>query len=403
MRFSNNFLIGLMAAMSLPGTACAGSLNSAFKNGTVNGNIRAYYFTRDFETRTNEHAFSLGGALRAETGEWGIVKFGLGYYTAQDLGTNNSNPAKVNRRLGEDLEVLGEAYIKASLADTTLTLGRQKINTPFANPGDAFMIPFTFDGVSIKNKSISNLTLEMDYVNEIKNRNSDEFVDVGRFATNRFGVPVTGTSGTLMIGGVYKINSLKFAAWLYNHDELFNTLYLQTDYSFAASGDLKPFIGVQFARQGDTGNELLGEVDSTLYGIRGGASFGKAKLTLAYNSVSEEKDSFRNGAFLAPYNFSTSPLFTNNQLSTVENVDSGDAIKLTFNYNFPTPKLAFKLSYAVFDFDSAVDREATDVDVTYTMDDIVKGLSARWRLEVVTADSARVEQINHRFQLQLKF
>lgn len=401
MRYSTFILTGLIATMSMSETLFANDFSSAIKNGSINGNIKAYYNTRNFETKTNETAFSLGGALRAETGPWGPVKTGVGFYTAQDLGTNNSNPEKVNKRLGSDLEVLGEAYVNVSMADTSLTLGRQKINTPFANPGDAFIIPFTFEAVSLKNNSVANLTLEANLIQTIKNRNSDDFVDVGKFSTTRYGVMETNTSGTLVLGAAYEVGSSKLQAWYYDYADLFNTIYLQANHNFAAIGDIKPFIAGQFGSQRDSGDELLGKVDSTLYGIQGGGVFGKAKLTLAFNSVADESDAFRNGAFLAPYTFSTSPLFTNNMVETVENVDSGDAAKITLNYNFSKVKL--KLSYAKFDFDTAADREATDFDVTYSLDGLSKGLSARWRVEVVTSDTDSVEQTNNRFQLMLKF
>jgi hypothetical protein len=393
--------LGFLTSMSFSTVAISGAIETAIEEGTVGGNIRAYYNTRDFETKTDESAFSLGGALRAETGSIGPFKFGLGYYTAQDVGTNSSDPAKVNKRLGGEIEVLGEAYVSASAADTLVTAGRQRLSTPFANDGDAFMIPFSFEGGSIKNKSVPNLTLELDYINSIKNRNSDEFVDVGKYSTGRFGVDATATSGTTILGAVYAVDGLKLQAWAYEFSDLFTSVYIQGNYNFSVSGDVKPFFAAQIASQSETGDELLGEVDSTLWGLQGGAGFGKSKLTLAYTAVEEESGTFRNGAFLAPYSFSTSPIFTNNMLATVENVDAGDALKLTYNYSFSKVKL--KLSYAEFDFETAADLEAVDVDVTYNMDEIVKGLTARWRLEVVSSDVDRVEQINHRFQLQLKF
>lgn len=401
MRFSNFLLTGLIATTGMSETVFASDLASAIKNGSVNGNIKAYYNTRDFETKTDEEAFALGGAIRAETGPWGPVKLGVGFYTAQDLDTNDDDPAKVNKRLGSDLEVLGEAYVKTSMADNTLTIGRQKLSTPFANPGDAFIIPFTFEAASLKNNSIENLSLELDLIQTIKNRNSDEFVDVGIFSTRRFGAVEADTSGTLVFGASYKVGSSKLQAWYYNHAELFNTIYLQVNHKFAANGDIKPFIAGQFGSQSDTGDKLLGTVDSTLYGVQGGAAFGKAKLTLAFNSVAEETSAFKNGAFLAPYNFSTSPLFTNNMLQTVENVDAGDAYKVTFNYSFTNAEL--KLSYADFDFKTAADRDATDFDITYKLDNVTKGLSARWRVEVVSSDTKSVEQTNHRFQLMMKY
>jgi hypothetical protein len=393
--------LALFTSVGFSSVALSDVINTALENGKVSGNIRAYYNTRDYETRADESAFALGAALRAETGGIGAFKFGLGAYTAQDLGTNSSDPAKVNKRLGSDLEVIGEAYVSASAADTLFTLGRQRISTPFANDGDAFVIPFSFEGGSIQNKSIANLTIELDYINTIKNRNSDEFVDVGKWSTNRYGVGKTSTSGTTILGAIYAVDAIKLQAWAYDYADLFTSIYLQGNYSFSVSGDIKPFVAAQFVSQSETGDELLGEVDSTLWGLQAGASFGKSKLTLAYTSVAEESGTFRNGAFLTPYSFSTSPIFTNNMLATVENVDAGDAFKLTYNYSFAKVKL--KLSYAEFDFESAVDIEAVDVDVTYSMDEMVKGLSARWRVEFLSSNIAAAEQINHRFQLQLKF
>src|SRR5690606_32424190 len=106
-----------------------------------------------------------------------------------------------------------------------------------------------------------------------------------------------------------------------------------------------------------------GTVDTTLYGVQGGISIDKAKLILGYNDIAENADAFNNGAFLAPYNFSTSPLYTNNMLQNMENVDSGQGMKFTFLYSFPSVEL--KVSHARLDFATIADLDATDIDVTY--------------------------------------
>jgi hypothetical protein len=392
-------IIGCSLATS---TLAADNIQTAFKEGSVSGNIRAYYNTWDFETSTDQSAFALGGLLKAETGPIGWAKFGLGYYTAQDMDTNNSDPAKVDGRLGSELEVLGEAYVALSGADSSLTLGRQKINTPFANPGDAFIIPVLYEGTSFTNKSISNLTLQASYLTTIKNRNSEEFVDVGSFSTSRFGVASTETSGTLILGASYKAQGLGLQAWYYQFSDLFDTTYLQASYNFAGNDTVKPFVEAQMGSQSDSGDKLLGTVDSTLWGVQGGVSIDKAKFTLAYNTVAEETSAYKNGGFLAPYNFSTSPLFTNSMLQTLENSNAGDAIKLTFNYGLPSLKV--QLSYATYDFKNNVaDRDEIDADLTHPMDYVTPGLSLRWRLGVVSSDAKNVEAINNRFQAQYTF
>lgn len=379
----------------------ADNLKDLVRNGSVSGNVRAYYNTRDYPEKTDEAGFALGGALRAESGSLGLFNFGLGYYTAQDLGLNSDDPAEVNKRLGEDLEVLAEAYGKLTFSNATFSAGRQKFNTPFANPGDAFIIPFTFNGYSLESKPLESLTLKADYFTSIKNRNSDTFVNVGEWSTARYGVDVTGTSGTLNLGALYKAGGADAEIWFTDNAQLFRTLYLKAGYQF--SGDsIKPFVGFQYAGQQETGDALLGTVDSSLLGLQAGAAAGQAKFTLGYNSVAESQDAFKNGAFLSPYTFSTSPLFTNNMLQTVENVDAGNAIKGTFNYAFGN-SVKLKLSYATFDFNNTADRDAVDVDITYNFSGFYQGLSLRWRLEVVTSDVSSVEQTNNRFQLQFVF
>ncbi|HEY7772793.1 MAG TPA: OprD family outer membrane porin [Marinagarivorans sp.] len=395
----------LLGASQVPCTVAevAEELKTYFDKGTISGNIRAYYNTRDYEVKTDEAAFSLGGALRAETAPMGIVSLGVGFYTAQDLGTNDEDPAKVNGRLGSELEVLGEAYVKLSKSGHTARAGRIRIETPFANSGDAFIVPFAFEGWAYKYNSSDKLTFEVDYINAIKNRNSDQFVDVGIWSSNQFGIAeAQATSATVNLGATYKGDGYKLEAWGASYADFYNQLYLYGDYAFGGSDQIKPFIGVQFGMQQDSGDALLGDVESSIYGVNAGAAMGDFKVTLALNSVPDDEESYRNGAFLSPYTFSTSPLFTNNMLQTFENVDAGSAQKVTLNFN-PTSQLAMKLSFATFDFDQVVDRDAVDADVTYKFANYLKGLSLRWRLEVVTSDDENVEQTNMRFQTQYVF
>lgn len=384
-------------------SAQAAPLQSYFDNGSVSGNIRAYYNTREYEVRADEAAFSLGGALRAETGAMGALSLGAGFYTAQDLNTNDDDPTKVNGRLGSELEVLGEAYLKLSSESHTAKVGRQRIETPFANSGDAFIIPFAFEALSYQLKGSEKIGFEVDYINSIKNRNSDEFIDVGVWSSNRFGISnPESTSGTVIVGATYKDSGLKLEGWGSRYTEFYDQVYLRGDYTFEGGDGVTPFVGVQYAMQKDSGDALVGDVDSTIYGLQTGASMGRFKLTLGFNQVPDQADSYRNGAFLSPYTFSTSPLFTNNMLQTFENVDAGSATKLTLNFN-PSEQVAMKLSFATFDFDQVVDREALDVDVTYRFSDTLKGLSLRWRMEIVSSDSESVEQTNMRFQTQYVF
>lgn len=390
--------IGL-AAIGCCGAACAwDALEEALTGGEASGNFRSHYNERDYETRADAPAYAVGGGLRVETGSLGWMKLGAGFYTVQDLGMNNEDPARVDGRMGDDLEVVGEAYLNLGAADTSVTVGRQKLVTPFANPIDVFIVPFTYEAVSIKSTSMPGLTLELDYVDEIKSAGSDEFVNVGEWSANRYGIEAAETDGTLMLGAVYKDGAVMLHAWWYDFADLFVSRYLQADYAFAVPGGVEPFVSAQLISQSESGAALLGAVDSMLYGAQAGVAIGGSRLTLGYTRVDENPGAFRGGAFLAPYNFSTSPLYTNSMLQNMENVDAGEAVKLTFGYAFTSVDL--KISYADLDFATAVDVVATDFDVTYRMD---RSMSLRYRVEVVTSDTAAAEQSDHRFQIQYVF
>lgn len=384
---------------------CAGAaladIENALKEGVVSGNLRMHYNFRDFAAQTDASAFALGGGLRAETGAIGFMKAGVGFYTAQDLGTNNANPAKVDTRMGSNLEVLGESYVTFASSHTSATFGRQKVVTPFANPIDVFIVPFTYEGISIKNNSITNLTFELDYLTTIKSAGSDKFVDVGIWSTNRLGVPVTDTSGTLILGSSYTNNGTNAQAWFYNFDDLFRAQYVQAGYEFRSANNMKPFINAQLITQQESGAALLGNVDTTLIGLQGGATIQNATLSVGFNKVYEQEDAFNNGAFLAPYSFSSSPLFTNNMILSMENLDAGEATKLMLIYRFP--QVLLRVSHTDMDFFSIADRSASNLDITYNMNHILEGLSLRYRLEVIQSDEKAVEQSDHRLQLQYTF
>ena len=49
-------------------TATAGSVGEAIEASKVDGNFRTYYNTRSYDTKTDESALAVGGALRVKTG-----------------------------------------------------------------------------------------------------------------------------------------------------------------------------------------------------------------------------------------------------------------------------------------------------------------------------------------------
>lgn len=276
------------------------------------------------------------------------------------------------------------------------------VNTPFANPADAFLIPTLFEGISFNNQTIPYLSLSAHYLTKIKDRPSNEFLNVGEFSANRLGIPTEKTKGTIIGNATYTIGTLSLEGWFYQFADLFNMGLVQANYDFPEIHGLRIYLGAQGVLQKDEGRRLLGVVDTLAYGLKIGAVKGPAELILSYNSVSDRPDAFRNGAILAPYSFSNTTLFTNNIVSSLENSDSGDVYKALLSYRV-APNLTFLVSHAVFKFNNKADVSETDIDWRYGLDRIAKGLSFRNRIGIITSDTKGSDMLDIRVQFEYLF
>lgn len=401
-----NHIVGLLIATSLsvPTLALgADSLKEVISEGKVSGAIRSYYNFRDFDTKLDTSAFALGGYLHAETGP--LYGFNLGgtFYISDDVGTRSKNPARRNPNLPGQAYTLGEAYLQYRGFDTVFTIGRQKLDTPFANPSDAFMIPVTFEAVGFSNTSIKNLTLSVHYLDRIKNRPDDEFTDIGRFVPRRLGVTETADAGTGIVGAVYSEKTLKLQTWGYLFSDLFHIAYLQADYAFPAVwGGVIPEVAGQYIYEGNNGDDLFGDVDVNGFGVKIGGKRGPLGLSFAFNHVIAEGGSFRNGAVLAPFSFATGPMFTNSMVETLENSDAGNAFRVALEYKFREYFIT-KVSFVAYERDAVVDTTETDVDFTYVFTDFLEGLSFRVRLGLINSGTDSAKLLELRPQLQYVF
>jgi len=405
-----SILIALVYLFIFSHIAYGEDVKDLFENGRIDGIIRNYFQTRSFETQPDAAAVSVGGKLVFDSGSYNGFGARLGFYTTNGFGLANGGQPEFNGALAvEGINILGEAYLEFSNLDMMIRAGRQKLSTPFLNPSDAFIIPFMVNGVSISNTHFKNLSLHAMHIVNVRNRQSDEFVNAGEFATKRLGVLSTDTSGTSIFGVDWESNNLKAQVWEYYLFDLFNLFYLQVDYSFPVNeNSIEPFMSIQFAREDETGDALLGEVGSTILGGKLGVVRGATILSFSLNYVPKNSNTFRNGGILAPFTFATGPLFTNSQmqgLTTQGTSQIGFVYKANLTHQF-TSQFKAKVSHTRFELPSnvgGVDSNETDVDMTYRFGGIFKGLSVRNRFGITSSDRSNENIWENRFQLQYSF
>jgi len=162
-------LSATVAAMALTTTA------SALEDIKVNGQAKLWYETDNANTgslfndgdASGEVVFKLG-----VTGKQGNVGFGATVYQTSTMGLEN-NLVSGTRTSGVNVDTnntstsatsnamyVGEMYITIpTVANTTLKIGKQELQTPFAFTEKWNATPNTFNAALAINKSIENVTL----------------------------------------------------------------------------------------------------------------------------------------------------------------------------------------------------------------------------------------------------
>jgi len=421
--------IGLCGAILSSSIASGQTLQQIFTDGNVSGNIRSYYYNQMFggDSVPNRYAYSLGGMIKASTAPVYGISASVAFYTANDLGANDTegNQARLDPLLmgaRQSLNALGQAYLQYQDRWATVQAGNILLNTPWMGPADAFMIPNTYQGVSLTLHPLPNLSIigirEFRYKNRIQ-------ADYHRQTLLNYN-PIyakllpNDMNGTLAFGVKGKAMGLNASAWYYRFYDLTNLFYGTLAYQTPVLlGHFQPFAKFQYAREWANGTDLAGPINATIYGGMAGLNVDyqpvKGQLFVAYNDLPSRKVTLSNGrvldngGFVSPFSqqYNADPLYTSiMNYGLVGAASAGHAWKFGFLL-YPLPNLRFKYSYSLYHTAPFYPNVGANyIDVTYTPGGFWKGLSLRNRLAIDHSNPFADYQgtfIDDRLMLQYSF
>ena len=172
--------LSLVAAMVLGFSGsvyAADTLADAFKNGNMNGELKAWYWdrTKDVSGATsshnNENLLNTAVVLKYVTDSFYGLKFGATFQGNSMPWAESSAKTEFRDEAGSGA-VLSEAYIEYTLQNTTAKIGRQMISTPLIRVNPLRIYTESFEGYSIINKDIPQTTLFAHYVDKFQGRSS---------------------------------------------------------------------------------------------------------------------------------------------------------------------------------------------------------------------------------------
>ena len=279
----------------------ANRFTNTFENATVDGYMRAAYEIHNVKGDDTFEDGSIGGKLHIETAPIHGISLGSSFYTSNSFGSSdNRGLVPFRGEVANSYSILGEAYLKAAFRNTTLTLGRQEIDTPFAQVDDIGMVPNTFEAYVLENKDLPDTTL---FVGKIQKMAGVDAEVVDQFTR------VNGSNNMQVVGLTYEgIKNLNFNAWYYRlkDAEINSIAYMETTYESVFNG-IDYSVGVQYAKQ-----TYLNEKDTSIYGINASLGYNDAGFTLGFAYNKAEGNAATSG-------FGGGPFFSNSEYLIIDN------------------------------------------------------------------------------------
>jgi hypothetical protein len=352
------------------------SLLSAFKRGHVNGHFRYFFMaTNNKAGLTDYYANAAGGGIRFETARFHGFQFAVsGFYTfnigSSDLSKADPVTGQFNRYEialfdvndpdnKKNIDRMEELYLKYQYKNTSVTFGRQLLNTPFINLQDGRMRPTGVEGIWMEFNEVKNIKAEGGLLYSVSPRGTTKWYDIGKsigvFST---GVNVDGTKSlynnninskaVALLGINFKAGkNLNVLAWDVYTGNVFNTAMLQSDLVLPQKDSSTFFAAVQVIKQEAISNGGNADASKT-YFEKGGSSLSFGAKAGWKNKAWEASINYNritgHGRYLMPREWGREPFFT--FLPRERNEGFGDVHALMGKISNALLKTALKTSFA---------------------------------------------------------
>ena len=351
----------VVAGLASSSFAASDTLADAFKNGKVNGELRAWYFDRDTGDKNtgaiakgNEDLFSTGVMLGYVTDS--LYGFSFGATFQGNYAPMASKDAK--NLYGTDMygsgAVLSEAYIVYTMNNTTAKVGRQFIASPLVSSSGSRMIKEAFQAAVLINTDLPQTTLVAGYADKFQGRTSDydrsvagADSEISSFKKEAvfYGTGTTAGSNVFGFDGAYtaaainkSITNLTLTGqYLFVNDVEFtnggdaNVFYAEGNYVLPLS-NAKVLFDANY-RGSRTSNATFDgfHVEGNMYqGRVGFKELSGFNASFAYSTVATSDQSVLLGAGNGPTTY-TAPLVKGAEVTSGANTD---AYKLEVGYDF---------------------------------------------------------------------
>ena len=265
----------------------AETLDTVFTQGKVSGNLRAFWYDGDRELKIDRTALTVGGILNYKTAPYEGFSGGVSFFSSNGITSLTHMPESGqthNLNLdGSSINTLGEAYLQYTAHDTSLKVGRQRLDLPLANDYYNRMLPNSFEALSIENRSLKDLTFKGAYITGWKYKGSDTFVS----PTYSLGID----RDIAVLGAIYTpLSTQKIELYDTYVRDVMNAPYVQiiNNEIWKSSEGTTLSGALQYLNEQSIGDKAAGNIDTYLIGLRGTLSKGEWSLSTLYTRIGDQ-------------------------------------------------------------------------------------------------------------------
>lgn len=287
--------IAIAATIPTLGQAAEESEKQGFVAGSsLKLNARNYYMNRNRQQQADDNIEWGQGLLGVfESGyTQGTVGFGLDANAMLGLkldgggGTDSSSILPISDGNGKAPGAFSTAgaTLKMRAFDTELKAGDLFLNNPVIAGGMSRMLPQTFRGISLTNRSFDGWMIEGGQASFTKPYNQSGHKRIGSsYGSLRDGDESRHLNWAgVAWSGVPGLTSNLYAAEL---KDIWNQYYYDLDYTYAVNDLVSLNPGLHFYHTQDTGQALLGNIDNNTYSLHFTVGVGSHSVTAAYQRV----------------------------------------------------------------------------------------------------------------------
>lgn len=265
---------------------------SFFRDTALVVNSRTFVIDEDQFGFDEPKAFTTGGSLVYQSG-YAADFFQLRsvLYTSQPLSANSAAGETDNLSPdGDGITTLGQINARVKLAGQEISVGRQLVRTPFINPFDVRMIPYTFEGVVLLPENGSQtVDYIASYLTRYKPRDDTNFIPFSE------GLGVAQDEGVLTTGVSYRTDYWNVGFSNFWIKDTLNTAYGEIDHLLPTGRDedgLSFRFGANYLDQRTVGADLIAGAPYETYQVsaRFLTSYQGFVLTGAVSQVGSEAD-----------------------------------------------------------------------------------------------------------------